>query len=314
VPRNRTARLAVLGSTTQRTAPASFSSRSSGPLRRRIVLGVLVVLSLLLITVYFRESDGGALHGMQGAGATVLRPFEVAATRVARPFQDLYDYLSGLAGAKSERDRLRAENARLRQQIVQFQSAAVENRTLKTALSFVSGPHFPSDYKPVDTSIISKPPSQFDQQVVIGAGSADGIGRDDPVVSAQGLVGKVTKVAGHEAQVTLLTDENNAVSAIDLHTRAEGIVRHGHGPGSTLFLDQVPRSEHVAPGDRIVTSGWKNGALSSIYPRGIAIGYVSSANFSSNNLFAQVQVTPYVDFSSLDSVIVLVPKRMHATP
>jgi rod shape-determining protein MreC len=302
----------VLGSTTQRTAPASFSSRSSGPLRRRLVLGVLVVVSLLLITVYFRESESGALHDLQGAGAGVLRPFEVAATRVARPFQDLYDYVAGFVGAKSERDRLRAENARLRQEIVEYRAAALETGSLKTALNYISGPRFPNDFKPVTASIISKPPSQFEQQVVIGAGSANGIVDDAPVVSAQGLVGKVTKVAGHEAQVTLLTDEDSAVSAIDLHTRAEGIVRHGHGPGSTLFLDQVPRSEHVAVRDRIVTSGWKNGALSSIYPRGIAIGWVSSANFSSNNLFAQVQVTPYVDFSSLDSVIVLVPKRQRS--
>jgi len=272
------------------------------------VLGVLVVLSLLLITVYFRESDGGALHDVQGAGATVLRPFEVAATRVAAPFQDLYDYVSGLVGAKSDRDRLRAENQRLRQQVIELQSADQLNKSLQAALNYVTGRRFPQDYKPVTAAIVSKPPSQFEQQVVIAAGRADGIRDDDPVVTAAGLVGKVTKVVGHEAQVTLLTDEDSAVSAIDLHTRAEGIVKHGHGPGQTLFLDQVPKSEHVAQGDRIVTSGWHSGSLSSIYPFGIAIGRVTSVSFQSTELYASVQIEPYVDFSSLDSVIVLVAK------
>jgi rod shape-determining protein MreC len=273
------------------------------------VLGVLVVLSLVLITVYFRESEGGALHDLQSAGATVLRPFEVGATRVARPFQDLYDYLRGLVNAKSERDRLRAENERLRRQVIQYQSKALENNTLKTELDYISGKRFPRDYRPLTAAIVSKPQSQFEQRVVIAAGRANGIAKDDPVISAEGLVGKVTKVVEHQAQVTLLTDEDSAVSAIDVDTRAEGIVKHGHGPGSSLFLDQVPRSEHVGADDRIATAGWHNGKLSSLYPAGIAIGRVTSVGFPSTDLYARVQVTPYVDFSALDSVIVLVAKH-----
>ena len=76
--------------------------------------GVLVLLSIGLITIYFRESSGGGLHQVQSAGATVLRPFEVAADRVSRPFRDAYGYFSGLFGAKSENKRLRAEVDRLR--------------------------------------------------------------------------------------------------------------------------------------------------------------------------------------------------------
>ena len=116
-------------------------------------------------------------------------------------------------------------------------------------------------------------------------------------------------MAGGQAQVTLLTDEDTAVSAIDIDTGAEGMVRHGHGPGTTLFLDQVQKSEHVALNNRIVTAGWHQGSLSSIYPKGIPIGIVSSSNFFSTDLYASIQIAPYVDFSSLSSVIVLVKKR-----
>lgn len=274
------------------------------------MLGVLVVVSLALITVYFRESENGPLHDLQGAGATVLRPFEVGATHVARPFQDLYNYLRGLASAKSQRDRLQAENARLRKREIQYQSAAQENKSLRKALGYITGPRFPSkEYRPVTAAIISKPPSQFEQHVVIAAGTADGIRNDDAVVNADGLVGKVTKVVTHQAQITLLTDEATAVSAIDVDTQAEGMIRHGRGPGPSLFLDQVPKAEHVARGDRIITVGWHSGKLSSLYPRGILIGWVSNVGYSSNDLYANVQVTPYVDFSSLDSVTVLVAKQ-----
>ena len=102
MPRNRSARLAVLGSSQRSTSssyPPRLNGRFSGPVKRRIILGVLVVVSLVLITVYFRESDGGALHSIQNAGSTVLRPFEVAATRIAHPFQDLYNYVRGLVDA-----------------------------------------------------------------------------------------------------------------------------------------------------------------------------------------------------------------------
>ena len=272
------------------------------------MLGVLVVLSLVLITVYFRESEGGVLHNIQSAGSTVLRPFEVAATRVAHPFQDLYNYLRGLVHAKSERDRLQAELDRTRQRLIKYQVAAQQNRQLRADLHYISGRGFPSGSRPVTAEIVGKPPVQFEQRVIIGAGSADGIHDDDPVVTADGLVGKITKVAGHQAQVSLLTDEESAVSAIDVDTGAEGMIKHGQGPGSTLYLDNVLKSDHIVQNNRIVTAGWHQGTLSSIYPKGIPIGIVSSTGIPSTSLYQQVQVSPYVDFSSLDSVIVLVAR------
>jgi rod shape-determining protein MreC len=160
----------------------------------------------------------------------------------------------------------------------------------------------------VTAEIVGKPPVQFEQRVIIGAGSADGIHDDDPVVTADGLVGKITKVAGHQAQVSLLTDEESAVSAIDVDTGAEGMIKHGQGPGSTLYLDNVLKSDHIVQNNRIVTAGWHQGTLSSIYPKGIPIGIVSSTGIPSTSLYQQVQVSPYVDFSSLDSVIVLVAR------
>jgi len=313
VPRNRSARLAVLGSS-QRSSSASYpprlSGRFSGPVKRRIVVGILVVVSLVMITVYFRESDGGALHNIQSVGSTILRPFEIGATRVAHPFQDLYNYVRGLVDAKSERDKLQAEVDHLRKRLIKFQSAAQQNVNLRKSLHYISGPSLPRDYTPVTAEIISKPPSSFEQQVIVAAGSANGIHNDDPVVNGDGnLIGKITKTASNQAQVTLLTDEDTAVSAVDIDTGAEGIVRHGHGPGTTLFLDMVPKAERVVRTNRIVTAGWHQGALSSVYPKGIPIGIVTSSNFLSTQLYPSIQIAPYADFSSLDSVIVLVAKN-----
>jgi rod shape-determining protein MreC len=269
---------------------------------------VLVLLSLVLITVYFREPAGGGLHGVQSAGATVLRPFEVGANRVAAPFRDTYGWFAGLIHAKSENKRLRAELDKLRSQAIQNVNAAQENDTLRSQLKYVGLPRFPQDYRPVHTDVISGAPTEFQQQLGIAAGSSSGIRVNDPVVTPDGLVGKISKVAGHTAQVTLLTDPNLDVAAIDVESQAAGLVSHGEGP-STLTLDRVLKSQVLREGQTVVTQGFKVGPLTSIYPKGIPIGTVSGATNSEVDLYWNAQVRPFVHFDSLHSVIVLVPKR-----
>jgi rod shape-determining protein MreC len=272
------------------------------------VAGVLVLLSLVLITVYFREPAGGGLHGVQSAGATVLRPFEVGANRVAAPFRDSYGWVAGLIHAKSENARLRAQLDKLLAERIQNANAAQQVDELRRQLKYVGLPRFPQDYDYVSTDVMSRSPNEFQQQVGIAAGSSSGIRRNDPVVTADGLVGKVSSVAGHTSQVTLLTDANLDVSAIDVHTQATGLVSHGEGP-STLTLDRVQKSQVLREGDTVVTQGWKFGPLSSLYPYGIPIGTVSGATNSEVDLYWNAQVAPFVHFDSLRRVIVLIPKK-----
>jgi rod shape-determining protein MreC len=275
--------------------------------RRRAVVGGLVLLSLILITVSFRQPTGGALHQVESAGATVLRPFEVATERVARPFRDVYGYFAGLIHVKRENSRLKAEVNRLRQEALQGESAQQQNDQLRNLLRFIDSPRFPSDYSAVNTRIISWA-SEFDQQVVIAAGSDDGIRQDTPIVTRDGLVGRVTDVTGSAAQVTLLTDENSAVPARDQTTRASGLVRHGQGEGS-LLLDFVPKEANVKAGDVIVTAGTRSKQYPSLFPGGIPIGVVTSVGQSDTALYKQIQLDPYVDFSTLDAVTALITHR-----
>jgi rod shape-determining protein MreC len=267
-----------------------------------------VLLSLVLITIYFREPADGGLHHVQAAGATVLRPFEVAAERVARPFRDAYGYAADLVGAKSENARLKDENRSLRQQVALLSTAASENAQLRGLLQYKDAPRFPAGYRQVSTAVISRAPDDFDQQIGIAAGSANGIRAGDPVLTADGLVGHVDHVTSHTSEVTLLTDESSAVSVVDVKTNARGIVRHGSGT-ACCSIDRVPHEQVVHQGDWIATSGWRYGGLASIYPKGIPVGTVTSVGQLDTDLFKQVQIQPFVKFSSLSSVLVLVPKH-----
>ena len=266
-----------------------------------------MLLSLVLITISFREPSTGVLHRVEGAGATVLRPFEVAAERVARPFRDVYGYFRGLAHVKRENARLKDEVNRLRQLALQGEQAREQNARLRDLLRYVDGPLFPGDYQPVNTRIISWA-SEFDQQVVIAAGSDHGIRQDTPIVTRDGLVGRVTEVTGSSAQVTLLTDENSAVQARDQITGAIGLVRHGQGEGS-LILDFVRKEQNVTEGDIIVTAGTRSKLYPSLFPQGIPIGVVTSVGQSDTALYKQIQIDPFVDFSSLDAVTALITHK-----
>jgi rod shape-determining protein MreC len=271
------------------------------------VAGVLVLLSIVLITIYFRESANGGLHSVQNTGATVLRPFEVAAERVARPFRDAYGYFSGLFSAKSQNKHLRAEVDRLRQQATQNVTAAGDNVQLKRLLHFKDTTSYPAGYSYVGARIIARPSPDLEQQVVIDTGKTSGIRENDTVVSSDGLVGSVTKAARNVSQVTLLTDDTSAVTAIDAETRAGGIVKKGSS--GKMSLDRVTKDQQVKAGDTLVTSGWKAEGLSSIYPPGIPIGVVESVGQNEVDLYKHVQLKPFTDFSSLSYVLVLIPKH-----
>jgi rod shape-determining protein MreC len=267
------------------------------------VAGVLVLLSIALITVYFRESSGGGLHQVQSAGATVLRPFEVAADRVSQPFRDAYGYFAGLVHAKSENNKLRKQVEQLRQQASLNLSAVGENADLRQKLHFVNSARYPNGFDAVGAAIIAQPPSSLEQQILIDAGSSSGIQKDDPVASGEGLVGTVIRVAHNQSLVALLTDDATSVSAIDVKTRAPGIVKAGSS------FDHVGKDLRVNQGDMLVTAGWKAGDLSSIYPPGIPIGQVTSVGQNEVDLYKHVQLQPFTNFSTLSSVLVLIPKK-----
>jgi rod shape-determining protein MreC len=303
-------RVAALGSPVRRTVAPSYSSRATGPLKRRLVVGLLVLASLVMITVYFRESPSGTLHDFQSVAASAMRPFEVGAHRIARPFRDAYGWVAGVFHAKSENERLREELDRLRQQMVLNATAVQEYEQLARLLRYQRGSRFPQDFpreKAVTASVLSNPAGEFEQKIVIAAGSSSGIRVHDAVVTAQGLVGQVTKVLSDTAQVTLLTDEESAVTARDVNTGAIGVLRHG--AGDTLILDRVPKNKVITRGDLVITAGRLQGKLPSLFPAGIQVGWVTSAQPTDIDLYQNAQVMPFVDFTSLDTVLVLVSEK-----
>ena len=272
-------------------------------------MGLLVLLSLVLITVSFRSS---ALDGAQGTAAGILRPFEIAADRVSRPFRDAVSWGRGLVHAKSENQRLRAQIQTLQQQLSLDEGAVQQNVQLKASLNYRGLPSI-ANFRRVNASVSVNPQSAIDQTVAITAGTDDGVSAGNVVIDpvTGGLVGTVDRAFPSVARVTLLTDTQSAATSIDLTSpTAVGIIQPGGTGSDALSLSLVAKSKVIRVGDTIVTAGsLGKGALPSMFPRGIPVGTVTSQKNSDANPFKNIQVRPLVDFSSLQSVIVLVPNK-----
>jgi rod shape-determining protein MreC len=269
----------------------------------------LVVAALALLTVSFRSN---ALDPVEGYAATGLRPFEIAANRVARPLRDGSSWVQGLFSAKADNRTLRAANERLRQQVAALTGDAQEVAALDQLVHYIHSPSFPGGYGEVGAQALTSP-SALDQSVTISAGSNNGVRDDDVVVTAQGLVGIVNDVFPTEARVMLITNPILAIRAVDeTNPAAIGTLDHGVGSDS-LILDQIGKDLRVKANDTIVTAGSPTGAgakFSSLYPRDIPIGSVSSVGQSDTDVYKDIQVQPFVDLSSLETVLVLIPKKV----
>jgi rod shape-determining protein MreC len=297
----------VLASSVQRSKPTPYPSKARSALIRRTVVVVLVLVALTLVTISFRSPTAGALHDMQGAGSTALRPFQIAATRVAQPFRDAYNYVDGLTKAKSENKKLKQELIQYRAAQIKASAAAAKEEQLARLLHLIRGSSFPNDYRAISTEVISFPGGPFTHTLTLAAGSSAGVRLNSPVVSGDGLVGIVSNVFPDSAIVTLISDPDSFVAARDLQTRVRGGVRTG--AGGTLILDQVAKTDVVKQGDEIVTDGTHNARYPDLYPYGIPIGRVTSVGVTDTASFLQVQVQPFANLGSLDAVAVLVPTQ-----
>jgi rod shape-determining protein MreC len=269
------------------------------------VLGLLVGVSLILLTAYFGESPNSVLHTVQRGIVQVLSPIQEGASKALKPVRDIAGWFSDTFHAKSERDRLRQEVRTYRWELAQAQSALAQNAQL-TKLVGLDNTLGISAYHPVAASVISRDPTLWYSTVEVDKGSADGVRLNDPVIGDGGLVGKVSTVAANVSVVTLITDHSMAVAAqVQDASGDTGVLVPAVGNPNQLLLQDLPKTAPVQNDQQVVTVGFKYGPLQDLYPAGIPIGVVSNATQSELLNSQQVQVNPVVDLRHLDAVQIL---------
>jgi rod shape-determining protein MreC len=274
--------------------------------RRRAVLGLLVVSSLILLTAYFGESGGGALHGVQRGTSEILNPVQEGASRALKPVRDLYGWFGDTLSAKGKVKDLTAERDRLRAELARQENATYENARMAKLLE-TNGALQLDAYAPKTGRVIVTSPTVWYATIRIDKGSDDGIKVGQPVINEQALIGRVTSVFSGTAQVTLLTDTKSSISARAGERGVFGMVEPvGAGNPNDLLLKFTPPNARLNPGDRVVTRGTVSDTdrYPSLYPPGIPIGVVTRIDNEGTDT-EEVHLRPHANMRSLDFVQVL---------
>ncbi|MCD6014021.1 MAG: rod shape-determining protein MreC [Solirubrobacterales bacterium] len=286
--------------------------------RRRAVLVALIVVSLVLLSSHFSEAESGPLHTIQRGVAAVLSPIGEGAERALKPARDLINWFDETFEARGENEQLEEEIAALRAQVSESQDAVGDNAEFKQLLKLDRSPAL-GGYEPVTARVIGRSPTVWFSTLIIDQGSSSRIERNDPVINFAGLVGRVGDLTGGTAQVELITDPDNAVSAEvlptadtdDAVTRAlssdnpTGIVAPVAGDPEDLLLDFIDKQEPIEENQILITAGWSNGNVSSAYPPGLPIGRVTEAEEGEQEEFQRIHVSPFADLRDIEHVQVL---------
>jgi rod shape-determining protein MreC len=269
--------------------------------RRRAIMVLLIVAALVLLSTRFSESDGGPLHSMQRAVASVFGPLEEGATRALKPARDLINWVDETFQARGENSDLEAQVRDLRSELVKAQGAVGQNRQFRKLLHLDRGGTL-AGYEPITARVIGRSPTVWYSTVTIDKGSSASVAINDPVVDGDGLVGRVTDVTRGTAEVSLITDNRSAVSARVLPSGPEGVAEPEVGNSEKLLLDFIDRSQAIHEGQVVVTAGWSNGVISSAFPPGIPIGEVSDASIGEQQTYQRVHLDPFADLRDLEFV------------
>jgi rod shape-determining protein MreC len=232
-----------------------------------------------------------------------LTPVEYVVTKVGFSLRAVGVFTGEMITVYRDNQQLKAENEQLRQTNLNVTEIMAENARLRTMLDYKKGvPQF--DF--VTATVVARDPGTWTNIILINRGSADGITKDMPVVTPQGLAGSVVNVYNNTAKVQLLLDPRNAVGALVQRpeSRVAAIVE---GNGTNSFMPKmvnIARDADIIKNDKIITSGFGG-----IYPKGLLVGEVVDVVNEEGGLLKYAVLKPAVDFDRLEEVLVIVRSR-----
>lgn len=269
----------------------------------RLLVVALIAVCLLTITLDYRAGDSGPLATAGRAALTIISPLQDAVSRVTHPVGNFFSTLVRLP-------TIRAENQRLKERVAELESqlgtAAADEQRLHELEDLVGvqqslGPNV----RTVGAQVIANGVSNFEWTITIDKGTSDGIAVDMPVVAAgKRLVGHVIRAAPDSSIIQLIVDPDSSVAGRLEASGKTGLVS-GQGD-QDMRMGLIDTTTEVEAGEQVVTAGYRiPGVAQSLYPPGVLIGTVSRVLPDQAALEKYITVSPAVDFSSLDLVLVV---------
>jgi rod shape-determining protein MreC len=252
----------------------------------------LSLINILLLSVSAKHPHTYSI--LDRAAMAGIVPFQESITSSLHFCRRIWDRYFALVGVCEEREQLKRMLAEARMERSRYLESEMEAERLQELLEVKSQlPH-----RLVAAQVAAYDPSGWSQTIIINKGRKDGVAKGMAVIDSEGIVGQVIKDFDWSAQVLLLIDQSNAVDALVQRTRFRGIVE---GENTlTCRFEYVVRKADIQIGDTLISSG-----LDRVYPKGLRIGTVVSVSKPVSGLFQEVKVQPFVDFTTIEEVLVV---------
>ncbi len=260
-----------------------------------IRLLILVLASLVLMALQVT----GRLAPVQSVITQLTSPAQVSATGATESITDAFDFLFELRDLRLRNAELEQVNSNLLVNNFELREVQRENEVMRQMLRFAqTRPGLDLRGAQIVARVIGQESNNFLGYIMLDLGRQHGIEVGFPVVTDQGLVGRISDVTDTTSKVLLITDANSAVNAILQSSRLNGVVRGT--PGGALIMDYIPQGETFSVGEVVLTSG-----LGGRFPKGIPLGQVIEIRQRDIDVFQQAVVQPTVDLPRLELVMVV---------
>jgi rod shape-determining protein MreC len=258
------------------------------------VIFIIILLAAALFILSYnlkQESHAGPIRKII---LEVAAPIQNVINASVKSIGDAWSRYIVLVGLEEENKNLKKKINDLKSELNLYQEGYLEAQRLRNLLALKDDHH----YNFIAARIIGREQISLSKTILINKGTAHGLNTGMPVLAGPGLIGRVIDVSWHAAKVLLLVDESSNIDAIVQRNRTQGIIR---GAGSHGYaLKYISKTQDVKEGDIVVSSG-----IGGIFPKGLMIGAVNHVDRLEAGLFLKIYVTPSIDFSKLEEVLVL---------
>ena len=260
---------------------------------RIVIFVVSLFVAALIMISYHVKYDSGTGY-VKKLVLQAAAPVQMALSAAIRNIGDSWARYVYLVGLQDENAALQRRIHDINAELILYKEGYLEAQRLRRHLALQDE----YDHQMIAARVIGREQAAISKTILINKGSLHGLKIGMPVLTPPGLIGRLTDVSWHSSRVLLLTDERSNVDVLLQRTRVQGILR-GAGPrGCTIKY--VSKMQDVKEGDMVISSG-----MSNVFPKGLLIGVVHSVDRGEVGLFINIRVTPFVDLSKLEEVLVL---------
>ena len=261
-----------------------------------IFIGTLLALALIMFSYDLKYRAGGSFF--RKIVLEAVAPVQKVLSASVKSVSDAWLRYVLLVGIEKENQNLKNKINEFKAALILYQEGYLEAQRLRKLLDLRDD----YNYHFISAQVIGREQAALSKTILISKGAAHGLKTGMPVIAPPGLIGRLVDVSRHFSKVLLFIDENSNVGAIVQRTRTQGIIS-GAGPRG-LMLKYISKTQDVKEGDVVVSSG-----TDGVFPKGLLIGQVSHVDRLDASLFLKINVAPFVDFSKLEEILILVSEE-----